>query len=61
MTSQNDKAQLEKAKEMTYLKGFNEGVRALCVYYVGICVYADLDNFDEGLSSKLLIFISECR
>ncbi len=26
VTSQNDKEQLEKAKEMTYLKGFYEGV-----------------------------------
>lgn len=26
VTSQNDKDQLEKAKEMTYLKGFYEGV-----------------------------------
>ncbi len=27
VNSQNDKDQLEKAKEMTYLKGFYEGVR----------------------------------
>lgn len=26
MNSQNDRVQLEKAKEMTYLKGFYEGV-----------------------------------
>lgn len=29
VTSQNDKDQLEKAKEMTYLKGFYEGVSAM--------------------------------
>ena len=29
VASQNDHAQLEKAKEMTYLKGFYEGVRGV--------------------------------
>ena len=28
VTSQNDRVQLEKAKELTYLKGFYEGVGA---------------------------------
>ena len=37
MTSQNDKVQLEKAKEMTYLKGFYEGVSKCGCVYVCVC------------------------
>jgi leucyl-tRNA synthetase len=32
VTSQNDKEQLKKAKELTYLKGFYEGVNKIMHY-----------------------------
>ena len=37
IVSQNDRQKLEKAKEMTYLKGFYEGVSTYNVYLIVLC------------------------